>query len=240
MYFWNQENFEGLASIAKGLKSEEHFALFAEYCRLKELGLKKQAVAAIKDYVSYLSELDLQTQQNICVRLTELAFWNSDIHQLLSHPIQVYITDILTNWCSQGEPEAPYTWLGYMSGDDLHFLRSLQFNPNDQVALYRLARSAVDSVDFQLHHVSESIFLGEEKDAINSLAQAKDFFGRMEDSKFKDYLTQEISDSEALLNDWLSYQQQVKSADITSMTFPKWCDLNNKGCAFSQPFYYDK
>lgn len=240
MYYWNKDNFEGLLGIGNSFKEEDGFELFAEYCFLKEKGLKKQAVKVIKDYVNHLKKLDLNKQRDVCVRLAELAFWNSDIHQLLSHPLQVYITDIFSGWCSNKAPDAPYTLLGYMTGENECFLQALQFNPNDQIALYRLAISAIDNVDYQLHHVSESLFLGDECNALSQLAEAKSFFNRMEVSKFKEFLTKEIKDSEELLTDWICYKEQVDNADITSMSFPKWCEVNNKTYSFSQPIYYDE
>ncbi|WP_206484061.1 hypothetical protein [Thalassotalea sp. G2M2-11] len=240
MHYWNQENFEGLKNIAERFKNEAGFELFAEYCSLKEKGLKKQAVSIVKDYVKNLENLELKKQRDICVRLAELAFWNSDIHQLLSHPLQVYITDIFTKWCSIESSAAPYTLLGYMTGENECFIQALKHNPTDQIALYRLAISAIDDVDFQVHHVSESIFLGEEKNAINRLEEAKTYFNRMEDSKYKEYLTKEITDSEELLKDWMSYKEQVGQADIASISFPKWCEVNGKSYSFSQPIYYDE
>lgn len=240
MYYWNKDNFEGLLGIGNSFKGEDDFELFAEYCFLKEKGLKKQAVKVIKGYVSDLKKLDLNKQRDVCVRLAELAFWNSDIHQLLSHPLQVYITDTFSSWCSNEVPDAPYTLLGYMTGERECFLQALQFNPNEQIALYRLAISAIDNVDYQLHHVSESLFLGDESNALSQLVEAKSFFNRMEDSKFKEFLTKEIKESESLLSDWMSYKAELDSSDIDKLTFPRWCTLNERNYGFSTPVYYDE
>jgi hypothetical protein len=57
MYYWNKDNFEGLLGIGNSFKEEDGFELFAEYCFLKEKGLKKQAVKVIKDYVNHLKKL---------------------------------------------------------------------------------------------------------------------------------------------------------------------------------------
>jgi hypothetical protein len=127
-----------------------------------------------------------------------------------------------------------------MTGENECFLQALQFNPNDQIALYRLAISAIDNVDYQLHHVSESLFLGDESNALSQLAEAKSFFNRMEDSKFKDFLTKEIKESESLLSDWMSYKADLDSSDIDKLTFPRWCTLNDRNYGFSTPVYYDE
>jgi hypothetical protein len=70
MYYWNKDNFEGLLGIGNSFKGEDGFELFAEYCFLKEKGLKKQAVKVIKDYVNHLKKLDLNKQREITREIT--------------------------------------------------------------------------------------------------------------------------------------------------------------------------
>lgn len=48
-----------------------------------------------------------------------------------------------------------------------------------------------------------------------------------EASKFKEFLTKEINESELLLSDWMSYKAELDSSDIDKLTFPRWCTLND-------------
>ena len=47
MYYWNKDNFEGLLEIAEEFKSRSGYDLFAEYCLLREKGLKKQELIIV-------------------------------------------------------------------------------------------------------------------------------------------------------------------------------------------------
>lgn len=62
-----------------------------------------------------------------------------------------------------------------MIDDDVHFKTALEYNPKDQIALSRLALSAVDNVDFQTHYLSESLFLKCEQAAIDNLRIANKY-----------------------------------------------------------------
>jgi len=237
MYYWNKQNFEGLLAIAKEFKNREGYELFSEYCLLKEKGLKKQAVKIINEFVSQLKNSDFQNQRQVAVCLAELSFWNTDVHHLLSHPLQVYITETLKKWCATEEQDAPYTWLGYMTGEDEHFKSALKYNPEDQVALSRLALSALDDVDFQTHHLSESLFLGDEKTAIEKLKIAQQYINVMQQSEAKIRLANDLKEYEQLVCVWLEFASDKERKGKGS--FPEWSAEHGNNFSFRTTIYYD-
>lgn len=238
MYYWNKDNFEGLIDIAEEFKSKDGYELFADYCKLREQGLKKQAVSTIRKFVEQQKSTSILNQRNVAVCIAELCFWRSDVHQLMSHPLQVFITSVLESWCSTNSPDAPYTWLGYMTGNVAHFKTALEYNPKDQVALSRLALSAIDSVDYQTHHLSESLFLGDEKTAIDSLKIANQYIEQLEESDAKARLRNELSEYEELVGAWLEFSSDKERKHKGS--FPEWASENGSNVNFRTIVYYDK
>ena len=75
MYYWNQQNFEGLKSIGDKYVSIQGYEAFGRYCLLKEQGLKKQAVAAVKEFVASAKEKSIETQRKIAFEIASLGFW---------------------------------------------------------------------------------------------------------------------------------------------------------------------
>lgn len=75
----------------------------------------------------------------------------------------VYFAMQIDNWCLTESTELPFTWLGYMTGNQNYYIRALEQNSKDQVALTRLAYSALNDVDYQTHHLCETLFLGHDK-----------------------------------------------------------------------------
>jgi len=47
MYYWNQNNFEALKEVGEKYLSKEGYEAFANYCLLKEKGLKKSALDSV-------------------------------------------------------------------------------------------------------------------------------------------------------------------------------------------------
>jgi hypothetical protein len=238
MYYWNKENFEGLLEIAEALKNKNGYEYFAEYCLLREKGLNKPAVKAIREFVVQISKTDLQNQRSVAVDLAQLAYWRRDVHQIMSHPLKVFITDVLKGWCLTESTELPFTWLGYMTGNQNYYIKALEQNSKDQVALTRLAYSALDDVDYQTHHLCETLFLGHEKDATASLRQANTYIENLEESDIKNRLEAELKEYEELITAWVEFSSNEHR--MKKESFPKWSFQNGNNFNFGSIYYYDK
>ena len=134
MHYWNQKNFEGLKYIGEKYSSISGYELFGEYCLCKEQGLKKQAVAAVMEFVTEVKQKSLTDQRKITEELSSLGFWNSDIHQLLPYPLVEYLKSTLVSWAADEEQNStPHRWLGYIAGEVLSYERGLDIDPGDEI-----------------------------------------------------------------------------------------------------------
>lgn len=57
MYYWNRDNFEGLLSVADVLSKNEHYSFFVYYCRLREKGLRKEALQKLEQFIEHIKLL---------------------------------------------------------------------------------------------------------------------------------------------------------------------------------------
>ena len=234
MHYWNQDNFEGLRSVGEQYSSIPGYALFGRYCLEKESGLKKQASASIRAFVADAESRSTQEQRAIAEDLSSLGFFNQHIHQLLAHPVLLYLRAVLEKWATDqpGNP-VPHKWLGYIVGDLASYRRALELSPSDAVCLSQLAQAHLNDVDYQTHHLSESLFLGDPATARDSLERAKELIARMGNSDRKDRLQTQAGTYTRLLACWSEYS----NLDL-DVPFPDWCASKGEQFSFWSIVYY--
>jgi len=236
MHYWNKENFEGLKSIGEKFSSIEGYELFGKYCLKKESGFKKLANVAVEEFVVIANTKPLNKQREIAVELSALGFWNGNIHQLLTYPLVTYLTGVLKQWTSD-EPHnpAPYKWLGYLVRDISYYEKALQLDPNDDICISQVAQAYISDLDYQTHHLSESLFLGDLDDAKKSLALAQAFVTRLTIEAARVTLNDELVYLANLLRCWEEYL-----ALFEKTSFPDWCATNGHKFNFCSIVYYEK
>jgi hypothetical protein len=234
MHYWNEHNFKGLKDIAEHLQLKEGYESFARYCLLREKGLKKNALIELRTFIEEAQSLPVEKQRTIACELTELHFYNSDVHQLLPQPAVAYIGGVLLAWCDISPPQPePYCWCGVICGNTAFFERALTIDPEDRISLSRLALKELQAVDFATHHLSESIFLGSESEADTALAKAASYVIKLPADEAKTEHMREISYYRTLLNAWREYKSSG-----TQMSFPEWSSQCGHKFDLGSVFYY--
>lgn len=236
MHYWNQTNFEGLASIGAAYATETDLAFFSQYCLLREKGLRKQAHEAASSFSRHLKSLNPASQRRICVHLIQLQSANPDVHQLLPHPIKTELMHILEEWVEASPREvSPLVNLGLLSHDIRYFQAALELQPNEQPSIARLAESHLSDVAFQTHHLSESRLIGSADDANKALCEAEALIERVENPDHRAALKDELLHYRRLMSEWAIY-----SADMPNQSFTEWSQARGNHYEFPSVVYYDE
>jgi hypothetical protein len=157
MYYWRSENFEGLSLMA--LEADQlGYRGFADYCRLRGKGLRKQAFETLMRFISEMratSEVDrkkfVDWHQTYC-------FLNRAIFDASPNPLkEKLIRPTIAKWIHD-EPENPLAlrW----SDDESSMLRAATLNSNDSVAVGRLAVAMLNRIDDATHELPQE-YLGD-------------------------------------------------------------------------------
>lgn len=236
MYYWNQDNFEGLKALAALYAERDGFAEFSEYCRLREQGLKKPAMAAMNRFVASQEQRSIDEQRQHADELSALILSQQDTHQLGCFPLTQYLQQVLHAW----REEAPQTvaankWLGCFTGDIQYFEQALQSAPDDIICLRKMALHYLDRIDFQMHHLSESVLLGDEATAEANLQNAKAYIERITDKTLQHHFMQEWQEYQQLLQLWQRFTQQQEEQN-----FVHWCEHQGSDIAFGNVYYYQR
>ncbi len=236
MHYWNQDNFEGLRAIGEKYISMEGFGFFGKYCLQKEQGLNKQAIVSIRAFVADVRSSSQKVQRNMAEELCSLSFGNRAVHQLLAYPLKIFLKEVLTNWTKE-EPQnpIPYKWLGYVSRDISFFERAHELDPKDEICIGQIAQAHFNDIDYQTHHLSESLFLGSLKDAQLSLQSAESLITKLSTNKIKSKMQSEFKYYHQLLSCWQKYSR-LSSAK----SFPEWCAAKGMSFDFWSIVHYDQ
>lgn len=235
MYYWNQANFEGLRELGEAMQSRQGLGYLAQYCLLRERGLRKQAMTALLVFIRDTSARPLAEQRDLACELTRLHFENRNVHQLVAEPLRAYLQGVFASWCAEfPELAEPYRWLGVLSRDTQHFETALKFDAEDRIALGWLTSEALNAVDFATHHLGEGRLLGTLDDAYGWLERASSYASRLQAGTAQTNFLEEIADYRELLDAWRAY-----CALAPEQSFPDWSREQGLGFAFAAAYYYD-
>ncbi len=236
MFYWNKSNFEGLKAVGEQYASKIGYEDFANYCLFKEKGLKKQANQYMAQFILKINKWDIEKQRHLAQELSSLWFWHQEIHQLISHPLQQFISKTLQEWCVLEPDNAEiHRWFAFMGGGLEYFQKAVAIDATDEISISQLAQAHINNADYITHHLSESRIIGTEKELSAEIKEATNFAEMLTTKKAKDKVLNEIAYYADLANAWKQY-----SATKQNISFPEWSESIGKDYAFSSIVYYDK
>lgn len=237
IYYWNKTNFEGLKDIGAHYSTKEGYKLYGEYCLLREKGIRKKALSKIEEFINYLGSQPVEFQREVAVEITEL---QSDklfsVHQMMVKPLASYFEQIFESW-ARLEPQnpIPYRWLGFRTGNDEHYRKALELNSDDEFSALELIGSALRALNFQTHHMNESILLGDLAAARQEIKNAHLLITHVKHKDRKKKVEEDITYYKHLIDAWEAYQESG-----SKLSFPKWCESKPYRFGFGTSFYYDR
>lgn len=87
MYYWNKDNFEGLLAVANVLDDIPQLRPLANYCRLRERGLRRQALSVLRDFLSTAAAWKTDDARESVVSILELHARAPDAHTFMTQPL---------------------------------------------------------------------------------------------------------------------------------------------------------
>jgi hypothetical protein len=152
MHYWRKDNFDGLARIAGAFQSETDFSLFVKYLRLREKGLRKQALACLNQFVQLASGWDFEHRRDIVNRLMSLRHEWPSVMDLIPFPhYDGLVNPTLDEW-TEREPQnpVPFRWRGR---DDKDLRHAIRLDPHEEIARINLANRLLARVDYAIHEL---------------------------------------------------------------------------------------
>ena len=233
MWYWNQQNFEGLIAVADSITNRPNWNGYEQYCRLREQGLRPQALQSIREFISDTEHWDELDRRQFADWIFSTSLRNPAVHQLIPANLnQQLLIPTLRQWASSDSRDAtPERWLGFAAADCQHFKNALSLNFADDVSRYQLVLRDVDDVDYQCHHLPD-YFIGEIGTAIDTLDRARKMAAGFSNPDIAPKLEIEFDRLYDLVGDWKLFQ----TTDSTS--FADWCVANGREYQWQRTYYY--
>jgi hypothetical protein len=236
MYYWNQDNFEGLRELAGALKADARLAGLARYCTLRERGLRREAFTALDRFLAETTRWEPQEARGRALAILELHLHSPRVHQFLSQPLRRrFLLPVLESWLEEGgAPAVAIRWLGVLRPDLSLVERALEMDPGDVVARRRLVTHHLRSAEFAMHHLDESRFIGSESETRDDLERAGTLLARAPGEQELSALAEEHSGLVRMLEDRLAFQA------TGAASFPDWCRARGREYSWPRKVYYGR
>lgn len=235
-YYWRKDQFDGLRSLAETLRTDPHLTLLAKYCELLEKGLRKQAIVVSRQFVESTGDWPESDRRVATDKLMAYQFRSPGIWALINHPIMHgLVRPTMERWVEE-EPENPIVlrWHGKLTNDYSALEKAIVVAPEDDLVRLWLIEWLLGDADFAMHHLSESLFLGDEEEAGKWLQQAHIYISEAGSPELFETQREEHESLSRLLQDWHEYKK------TTSDSFPDWCNRLGKKHAWWKAYYYNK
>ncbi len=235
MWYWNQQNFEGLISVADSIADQPQWKLFAQYCRLREQGLRPQALQAITRLIAEAASWTENARRQFADWIFATSLRIPEVHQLIPTPLkQQLLVPTLLRWAaSESSNGTPERWLGFATGDRQHFSDAVLRNSNDDISRYWLVSHDLADVDHQCHHLPD-YFIGDIETAISALDRATTMSGEFTNPDIAPTFEHKFIELYDKVRDWQAFQKSGCDS------FAAWCNANGRKYKWLQAYYYKR
>lgn len=236
MHYWNKDNFAGLLELAKEFAKTPELAGLAEYCLMREKGLRSQALARLNHFLAETKLWDVDIARRQVITILEANACTPAAHHFMTFPLMgQLIFPTLDRWLVD-EPSAicPIRWLGLLRSDPDALNLALSLDPGDIPVRRCLINLALDKADYSTHHLSESVLLSSVEETRSAIAVARNLIISAPDMMPFSVLLAEADEYEEMLDDWLDYNNSPIGG------FPQWCEARKRTYRWSTIVYYDK
>lgn len=218
MWYWNQENFEGLERVAQ-LATNHGLSMLADYCRLRVRGLRNQALQVLRAFVTEQQKLPVSEARRVADVIMTIQSDNPEVHSLLAQPLwNGFLRPLLEEWKRESDSLIPRRWLGIHAGNTDLLREVLDRDPADTRARVILVARLIGHVDHATHHLVEGRFLGKVADALSDLEDIRRHLHHITELPVREPLEKDYQALSLLVADWQEFNLSGTG------DFRDWCE----------------
>lgn len=221
-FFWRSDDFRLLSQVAGAASHDPALADFAEFCRLRERGLRDDAMAVLTRFIDKAAPWPLERRRPFIDWLMSLPHGLPDM--VMPRPlIDNLALPTLQEWIRESPNEAvPRRWLGILTHNADLLEEALNLDPEDQIAKRLLVDYILNGVEYAVHELPTG-YLGKPANDLADLDRAAELAAGLPDARAIPPCLAEI---EALRELVLSYKAYRDSE--TKDSFSTWAAANSR------------
>ena len=232
----------GVDDLIKVFSSNSNYAKFVEFVKQREKGLRKPSLSTLSKFIREFKDRPFLERKAFVALFCETSLKMGDDFYLFSpHPLlQEIVLPTTIEW-TQVEPNCAlgYRWAGKHALDwqkkEEFFRKALDLDLSDDYSRSKLINIILGDPEHSVHHLNESIYLGNPKEDLTSLEEAKVQIKQLTNHKSVEYWTKEVNELESMILDWMEYSKEERT-----MSFPQFTRNKGNNYGWSEAYYYDK
>lgn len=203
----NDQN-HSLRPTLLAIESHRKWQSYAEYCKLREQGLRKQAFSALDIFLADSLQWCFNEQKEFVAFVFNLCEDDLELQLIyLCYPLMSkLIKPTLDKWCKQEQVNSqPFRWYGKFFCDSSYIYQALQIDPCDDKARKWIITNLLEKIDFATHHLPD-YYIGDPLLAIEWGKEVQQHINLLIDKKAKSFWQQELEHSLVLVNNYIQWQ----------------------------------
>ena len=226
---WVQKVCESCAEAAASIDdSFPEWTDFAEFCRLRERGLRHDSFRVLERFVAGIEATAFSERQRFVRWLYERPMDKRQM--LLPHPLKVRVVDPTLEEWTQREPDdaLPHVWIGGLD----HLKKAVSLDPSQQEGVTELVRMTLNCIHFELHELPRG-FLGDSPANTRAgLLSVRLIARHIVDTEKRNALFDAIDYYRELAE---SYADYLISTAYPEIGFEEWAAISGRRCQLGDP-----
>ena len=200
MHYWRKVNYEGLPLLATDA-DQAGYGHFAEYCRLRERGLRKNAFEVLSLFISEMLAVPGPQRRKFVEWHQAHCFLNPALMDALPQPLEEkIIRPTVEEWINEC-PNDPLALRWSNKVSDLR--RAAELNPGEEIAAIKLAKVVLSGIDYATHELPSG-YLGENpEEGLADLEFVMHYLSLIKKTIFRDPLLDEAKRLQRLIQNYL-------------------------------------
>lgn len=233
----NEQN-TALLNIAHLAKQNEAWQAYANYCTLREQGLRKASFEQLNTFMKQSKEWSLEQQIDFVEFLFPLIDVMPDVEAgAMPQPLsQQLLQPTLQAWCAVEETDsAPFRWYGTYYRDMDSLIKAIAINPADDAARAKLINWKMDVLYYSIHHMPEG-YLGNPEEDLVFAEEIRALIHGFTNKEKIDFWTRDLEDDLELTRNYIAWKASGHA------NLKQWGEENNKLVTYGigRVYYYGK
>ena len=233
-----QSQNKALLYVAERAAVKPDWRFFAEYCRLREEGLRKKSFEKLSLFLQDYQDFSFAQKKEFANFIFDLAENIEDAdYGPLPHQLQLELKNTLVTWTEKETKNTnPFRWLGKFFRKYEFVEKALEINSSDDKArVFLIERIIYDTICHSTHHLPD-YYIGDPKDDLESADLAESYIEKLTDISTKEFWLSELDASLKLVKSYINWVESNSNLD-----FKTWGEANNRHFDSGiKAYYYDE
>ena len=208
---------------------------YANYCILREKGLRKEAFTSLSNFLSAARNWPFEDQKGFVLWLCDQMDKIRDGgYGPYPNPLMKQLVEPVFEKCleEEGVSGELYALKAQYTCDFDAYFKAIALDPDNARARVALARASILAVQYSTHHLPAH-FIGSVDEALESAEEAREHLFHLVDGKTRASLEKWLKEEVHLLDDWIEFKQS------DGEDFGRWCEERGRTYRWNTIIYYE-